>query len=568
LALHYRNYVRQLPSQKHINALTRIFFTDIAWYYDIIDEVSFLQQLSSWNMVPYSIITQDPSNLPHHLLPFPALLFQILAQALLLLPLNASDLIQDLKHRPDMSFADLAAEYSESGHEILALLGTKRTALSKVQAGLLRASFQKSTGSVVEAWHTLGATIRDAQEVGLHQMGSVQHTTSVAAASSSVERLGDLEIRTRLWLVLHLWDGHMAVVLGRPMATRVDHDILISLLDSIEARKSHLSGAVPGVHKRLEPFTFILEGYRAAYRYLQDIHDLESSGLPRVDKYRTIETIHASIVQNMRRLPDCVKVDSTESSRQAESSDPWLPAARETLFTELHFVLLALHRPYVFSVPRSREEAHNAALRVLASQSRLFNMSASREYQPFNLIFATFDAMVLIVANYILFPHENGSRLGASVNNIQWGLERLDWMRSNNQLAASAYDVVQSLYQKMMSRLHPESYPVPSSDEVQIPHAMPGNMACLFSDILQGDVMEVSSSPTPEQMYAIQPLQPLRDLIFQSSSSHDWQQMQLFVDPLPQHPPLQALPVEDFGVHQMSSGTDDTWKFEKHFPIE
>lgn len=544
LTIHYKKYIRQLPSQKHIEALTRIFFTDVAWYYDIIDENSFLQQLHSWNAVPYPIITQDPSKLPPDLRPFPALLFQVLAQALLLLPTNPGGFVLDLKHRPDMSFADLATEYSEAGHEILVLLGSKGTTLNKVQAGLFRASFQKSTGFVVEAWHTLGATIRDAQEIGLHRPGSAQHTTSVNAISGSVEHLRDLEIRTRLWLVLHLWDGHMAVVLGRPMVTRVNHDMLISLLDSIEASKNDLAGAVAGGQEH-PPFAFIVEGYRAAYRYLQDIHDLESSGLPRVDKHRTIHVIHATIVQNIRRLPEWVKVDTTESSRQSDSSDSWLPAARETLFTELHFVLLALHRPYIFSVPRSREEAHNAALRILASQSRLFHMSESREYQPFNIIFATFDAMVLIEASYILFPHENESRQDTSVNNIRWGLERLDRMRGNNQLAASAYNVVHSLYWKMMSRIHPGSYPAPSSDETHIPSMVQENMGYLFSDIPQGDTMDVSSSHTQEQIHDLEPPQPLHDLITQSFPSDDWQQLQLTMCPWPQQTPLQVVSTED-----------------------
>lgn len=75
LTIHYKNYVRQLPPQKHIDTLTRIFFTDIAWYYDIIDEDSLIKQLYSWNTVPYSTITKDPSSLPLDLQTFPVLLF-------------------------------------------------------------------------------------------------------------------------------------------------------------------------------------------------------------------------------------------------------------------------------------------------------------------------------------------------------------------------------------------------------------------------------------------------------------------------------------------------------------
>ncbi|KAF4339611.1 Zn2 Cys6 DNA-binding [Fusarium beomiforme] len=502
----------------------------------MIDQESFLQQLNAWHAIPYSVISKDPSKLAPDLLAFPALLFQMIAQALLLLPYSAFNLVQDLKHRPDMSFADLAVEYSEVGHKVLALLGNRDIDLSKVQASLLRASFQKSTGSVVEAWHTLGSTIRDAQEMGLHRIQSAHCTDS---ANSSLESLRDCEMRLRLWLLLHIWDGHMAVVLGRAMATRVDHENLISLFDSISARKADLSDAVSRDQERPVPFSFILEGYRAAYRYLQEIHDLGSSGLSRVDHNRTVEAIHAAIVRNIQHLPGCVKTNGIESPRQG---DLWLPAAQETLFTELHFVLLALHRPYIFSNPHSREEAHNAALRVLASQIRLFKMSTPREYQPFNLVFATFDALVLIEAIYIIFPLVNESRLDASLESIQWGLEMLDNMRGNNQLAACAHNIVQSLYQKMMARLNRAA---PRSNEMHTSPAVQGNPAERFSQTTQG-LPEVLAIPTQEQLYSMQPPQPLHDLIFHSFASHDVQDTQLADCAWSHQSPLQGLPTEDF----------------------
>jgi hypothetical protein len=93
---------------------------------------------------------------------FPAL-FQVLAHALLFHPHD--EFINSLMTMADMTFHDLAVEYSDSGAELLALLGKKDITVAMVQAGLLRASFLKSSGKVVEAWHVLGATIRDAQKL-------------------------------------------------------------------------------------------------------------------------------------------------------------------------------------------------------------------------------------------------------------------------------------------------------------------------------------------------------------------------------------------------------------------
>ena len=79
-----------------------------------------------------------------------------------------------------MELIDLAKEFSDAGHQILSVLGPTEPALAKIQAGLQRATFLKSTGSVIEAWHVLGSAIRDAQELGLHRLFETRATSRCA----------------------------------------------------------------------------------------------------------------------------------------------------------------------------------------------------------------------------------------------------------------------------------------------------------------------------------------------------------------------------------------------------
>ncbi|EAU33981.1 predicted protein [Aspergillus terreus NIH2624] len=202
----YKEAVRQLPSQACIDLLVQTFFSDINWQYDVLDEGSFKEQLVAWR----DIVLRPPT-----------LLFQVLALALLFHPPH-DEMIGSLITMADMTFHDLGGEYSDTGADLFALLGKRDLTIATVQAGLLRASFLKSSGKVIEAWHTLGATIRDAQEIGLHtgRIVSDQSPVRPKRGRESVSLVGH-----KIWVVLHIWDVHMAVVLGRPIATdiQIDH---------------------------------------------------------------------------------------------------------------------------------------------------------------------------------------------------------------------------------------------------------------------------------------------------------------------------------------------------------
>lgn len=110
-----------------------------------------------------------------------------------------------------MTFDDLASDYSESGTQILCLLGKRNTTLVTVQAGFLRCAYLKNCGMVPESWHSLSQTIRDAQEIGLHKDGSSYRQRRQDEKPEDVlEHLWLEQLRQRVWLILSLWDIHMA----------------------------------------------------------------------------------------------------------------------------------------------------------------------------------------------------------------------------------------------------------------------------------------------------------------------------------------------------------------------
>lgn len=142
-------------------------------------------------------------------------LFQCLALSLQFQPLDYDCSLDSLKYAAGMSFDDLASDYSESGMSIMNLLGKRHTTLVTVQAGFLRTSFLKNCGMVPESWHSLSQTIRDAQEIGLHK-NTIQARKPDEKPEDVLENLWLEQLRRRVWLIISLWDIHMALVLGRP----------------------------------------------------------------------------------------------------------------------------------------------------------------------------------------------------------------------------------------------------------------------------------------------------------------------------------------------------------------
>lgn len=458
----YIALIRQLPSQSHIKRLVQLFFTDLEWYYGVIDEDVFQSALLVWNNVPYTTLRRGPHHLPPEIRAFPALLFHVLAHALLFLPTRLTSALADVKYAPGMTFADLATDYSEAGEAVVSLLRNSDDAtMAKVQAGLLRASFLKSTASVVQAWHKIGEAIRDGQELGMASV--LDNFAENPVDSMDVSTLDETERRAKLWLMLHLWDGHMGIVLGRPMVTRLESCDWVALFLAIDQRREKLQGQSwstesPDVTAhRPTPFGMFLVGYKVAYKYLQDIEDLAKMGTDNSKEQQVLDCVNeidASVTQGLQTLPTWAKHGSGDQT--LTTSETWLPAARETLLTEVYFVVLAVHRPFVFLSQRSRDGARQAALHILAAQTRLFGMYEPREYLPFNFIFATFDALVLLATLHILFPSDAQSSYESKelFARMEWGLSRLNAMRMDgcNRLAACAFDTVQALYTKMQTR--------------------------------------------------------------------------------------------------------------------
>lgn len=148
----YKALIRQLPAKSYMERLVRIYLKEFNHNYYALDEDVFLQQLTEWDNIPFRVLSSSgPQGLSPEMRMYPALLFQVLGTALLAIPEEPHEYFDHLKYAGNMTFEDLAMDYSESGVAIMQLLGKRQMPLVAVQASLLRANFMKHLGRVADA---------------------------------------------------------------------------------------------------------------------------------------------------------------------------------------------------------------------------------------------------------------------------------------------------------------------------------------------------------------------------------------------------------------------------------
>lgn len=335
--------------------------------------------MEEWYRIPFNVLnTEGPQALPPDLRAFPALVFQVVATALLILPEGPDPTFDSLKYTDSMSFEDLATEYSESGVSLLALLGKRQVSHTAVIAGWLRAGFLKYSGLVTESWHAIGAAIRDAQECGLH-LDSQDPKPRSGRLEDVLENQWEVQRRRKTWSLLRVWDIHVGVVLGRPVS--VDPSASYTLpLDAPEPKDPARTPVAPRAED--DPpclMTRTLWILRLAMG-LRGVLALEREG-PCPKDFARVDRVHQDLVALEEETPACFRYENPDTRFDDRPECFWVPLARQQLHPLVWFNFMALHRPYVFTRPHSRREALKASLKMLDAQRISFARLHPRHYK-------------------------------------------------------------------------------------------------------------------------------------------------------------------------------------------
>ncbi|KAI0156509.1 hypothetical protein GGR57DRAFT_463617 [Xylariaceae sp. FL1272] len=442
----YKSLIRQLPARTHVERLIDIYFHDVNWHYSGVDETLLRGLLGRWYSIPFSVLSSaGPLALDPMLRALPALLFQMVATAILYLPTDVEKSFDCLKFTDNMTFDDLAVEYSETGMSIASLLGKRQMSVITVLAGWTRASLLKSTGMVTEAWHQIGTCIRDAQGIGLDRDSLDPQPNALDSSEEAMEKLWMAQQRRVIWLLLVSWDLHTGAVLGRPSS--VDHR-LVNRTYPLDAKATKDPAHSPLIPRTIDdaptPLTRTIWAWEIMSQ-LRDILDLEKEG-PLPKDFSRVDKLHADIQDLRDRTPPCFRLHNPDTRFDDLPECWWIPCIRAQFPQLCAFNTLALHRPYVFTRSVSRYAALKASLEMLESQRLQYAVLNTAQHRTYALFFGTFDAVVMVASIYILFPREHPELLEESRQHFQWAVDRFEKMAERNQLARSALGVLQAIW--------------------------------------------------------------------------------------------------------------------------
>jgi hypothetical protein len=89
----------------------------------------------------------------------------------------------------------LTDRFSDTAEQLSQSFEACDTCIERVQEQFLKCIWLKSESRIVDSWHALSRTIREAQELGIDRDANLEGSSEF-----------DIEIRRRIWVLLYVWD--------------------------------------------------------------------------------------------------------------------------------------------------------------------------------------------------------------------------------------------------------------------------------------------------------------------------------------------------------------------------
>ncbi|KAI0036765.1 hypothetical protein K488DRAFT_14739, partial [Vararia minispora EC-137] len=334
--------VQELPPQRLSTALIDHYFTSINWTRYPISERDFRQSYASVCANGVSAHPNDVRFLP--------LLFVVLAISVRLSPEHIGG---DARSRRLTSLR----YYWASRRSLLIAAAIQPDSLDMVLTRLLSARFLTFDRRITECWSQLGAAVRTAQALGLHRDGGNMARHLICSEPDN----GNVEYRRRVWAYLYHADRSYALVLGRPNAIQ---DVYTSTHPPLNVEDEISLAEISNPPPLTTPtrMTFVILRHTLAVVIGKIVHHYQQ--VRHNSHYSDVLALDEELLKFLHNLPPHYSMNPDTS---LDETLPFVPAHRCLLITEILFVRISLHRPYLLRrlhsdrYARSREACFESA---------------------------------------------------------------------------------------------------------------------------------------------------------------------------------------------------------------
>ncbi|QRW16258.1 Fungal specific transcription factor domain [Rhizoctonia solani] len=310
--------VQDLPPKSVADTLVDFYFTHINYTRYPLYEPAFRVSYDSIWTNGVRVSPSDARFLP--------LLFVVMATAARLAPEHIAG---DLRTRRVTSL-----RYYWSSRRTLTLASAiQNESLELLLARLLSARFLIFDRRITECWSQLGAAVRTAHALGLHRDGA---------------KLGldpfQTEYRRRIWSYLYHADRTHALLLGRPHSIQDDYTDTLPPMNIEDSELLIATSSPLRPHPLSQPthMTFVILRHQLAKIIGHIVHHFQfvRSHL----RYQEVLNLDNELQQFVAALPPHYSLDPDTS---LDTVLDFLPVHRFLIVTEVYFVRISLHRPYL-----------------------------------------------------------------------------------------------------------------------------------------------------------------------------------------------------------------------------
>ncbi|KAF9485306.1 hypothetical protein BDN70DRAFT_871332 [Pholiota conissans] len=310
--------LQELPPLRVSDVLIEYYFSTINWTRYPVSSQDFRAAYSSICACGTGVGAASP-----HDVRFLPLLFVVLAISVRLAPEHIAG---DARTRRVTSLR----YYWSSRRSLLIVAAIQPDSLDIVLTRLLSARFLTFDRRITECWSQLGAAVRTAQALGLHRDGSAMGMPA-----------GTVEYRRRIWSYLYHADRSYALVLGRPNSIQDDYTSTLPPSNTDAELPSAQSVEVFPL-SRPTPMTFVILRHQLAEIIGRMVHHFQQ--VREKSHYSEVIALDDDLLKFINNLPPHF---STQPDTSLDHTLTFIPVHRFLLITEILFVRISLHRPYM-----------------------------------------------------------------------------------------------------------------------------------------------------------------------------------------------------------------------------
>ncbi|PVI00614.1 hypothetical protein DM02DRAFT_671841 [Periconia macrospinosa] len=408
-----------IPPRSITDAIVNHFLKSVNYRYNCIYAPTFTQKYVQW----WADRTSGKRLSPE----FTCLLLRILSYSTQYL---TSSLINMVEFELATNCQVLTERFSNGAEQLSKSFPPSSTSIERVQEQFMKGAWLKSEGKIVEAWHTLSCTIREAQELGIDKDSGMEDLSEF-----------DIEIRRRLWALLFVWDWQMSAWLNRPHLVN-QKDLCFTLptlrLDQCTTNPNLLS-----------PFSHIALQAELGRRIAPLKADVQSTSDCTPEQ---ITTVLSDIENFIAELPPIFRIESTDHS--LDKDHPYFAFQRLQLHAVIYMTSLDFVKPFLArDPPFTPQDTHflhtgiTFALKLLATGHQMFEHEFPINAKFHMVIFSIFDTATILCSALIHDREHTLPRREEALDGIYKSIRMLRDLSRTNKIGAASYRFLYNLVQ-------------------------------------------------------------------------------------------------------------------------